>query len=283
VHDLKVSKSEINFSFYLVRNQFYKPETITVRVAEVRSPNPHYIITGSGCAGLSLLYSILKGPVLQTKKVLVLDKTEKKTNDRTCCYWVKGKGLFEPMVTHEWKEFEFLTSDLTKRFKLEHYSYKMIKGIDFYNLVLNFSQAFEHVTFKYENVKQIQIENDIAFVETEVGRYTGEYVFNSKNLFNPEINTQNSLLQQFEGWVIRTKKPSFNTEIGALMDFRLRQERGATFMYVLPTTAREALVEYTLFSEKVLDKEQYKVALENYIKDNLKIEAYEIIPKGYLF
>lgn len=240
-----------------------------------------YIITGSGCAGLSLLYRILKDPVLQTKKILVLDKAKKKTNDRTWCYWEKGKGLFEPIVTHEWKELEFLTSNLTKQFKLEHYSYKMIKGIDFYNLVLNFSKAFENITFKYENVKQIQIENDIAFVETENEKYAAEYVFNSTNLFNPEINTQNSLLQHFEGWVIKTNKPTFNTEIGTLMDFRLHQEHGATFMYVLPTSAREALVEYTLFSEKVLDKKQYRVALENYIKDYLKIEDYEITHKEF--
>jgi lycopene beta-cyclase len=146
--------------------------------------NYDYIITGSGCAGLSLLYRILKDPVLQTKKVLVLDKTEKKTNDRTWCYWEKGKGLFEPIVTHEWKELEFLTSGLTRKFKLEQYSYKMIKGIDFYNHVLNFSQAFENVTFKYETVKQIQIENDIAFVETENATYAAEYIFNSTTLFN---------------------------------------------------------------------------------------------------
>jgi lycopene beta-cyclase len=243
--------------------------------------NYDYIITGSGCAGLSLLYRILKDPVLRTKKILVIDKTEKKTNDRTWCYWEKGKGLFEPIVTHEWKELEFLTSDLTKRFKLEHYSYKMIRGIDFYNLVLTYSKEFENVTFKYENVKQIQIENDCAFVETENAKYSAEYVFNSTNLFSPEINTQNSLLQHFEGWVIKTKKTSFNNEIGTLMDFRLDQEYGATFMYVLPTSAKEALVEYTLFSEKVLDKEQYKVALENYINDYLKIEEFEITHKEF--
>jgi lycopene beta-cyclase len=243
--------------------------------------NYDYIITGSGCAGLSLLYRILKDPVLRTKKILVIDKTEKKTNDRTWCYWEKGKGLFEPIVTHEWKELEFLTSDLTKRFKLEHYSYKMIRGIDFYNLVLTYSKEFENVTFKYENVKQIQIENDCAFVETEKAKYSAEYVFNSTNLFSPEINTQNSLLQHFEGWVIKTKKTSFNNEIGTLMDFRLDQEYGATFMYVLPTSAKEALVEYTLFSEKVLDKEQYKVALENYINDYLKIEEFEITHKEF--
>lgn len=243
--------------------------------------NYDYIITGSGCAGLSLLYRILKDPVLQTKKVLVLDKTEKKTNDRTWCYWEKGKGLFEPIVTHEWKELEFLTSGLTRKFKLEQYSYKMIKGIDFYNHVLNFSKTFKNVTFKCETVKQIQIENDIAFVETENATYAAEYIFNSTTLFNPKINTQNSLLQHFEGWIIKTKKPSFNSKIGTLMDFRLNQEHGTTFMYVLPTSAKEALVEYTLFSKKVLDKERYKVALENYIRDDLKIEDYEITHKEF--
>ncbi|MGK0378402.1 MAG: lycopene beta-cyclase [Patiriisocius sp.] len=243
--------------------------------------NYDYIITGSGCAGLSLLYRILKDPILNTKKILVLDKTEKTTNDRTWCYWETGKGLFEPIVTHEWKELEFLTSDVTRRFKLEQYSYKMIKGIDFYNLVLNFSKKFKNVTFKYESVKQIQTENHCAFVETESNKYAAEYVFNSTKLFNPEINTKNSLLQHFEGWVITTEKPSFNDEVGTLMDFRLNQEHGATFMYVLPTSAKEALVEYTLFSEKVLDKDQYKVALENYIKDYLRIEDYEIKHKEF--
>ena len=70
-----------------------------------------YIISGSGCAGLSLLYRLLKDPTLNTKKILVIDKTEKKINDRTWCYWEKGKGLFESIVTHEWQELEFLTSN----------------------------------------------------------------------------------------------------------------------------------------------------------------------------
>lgn len=38
-----------------------------------------YIIAGSGCAGLSLLYRILKEPTLQHKSILVIDKDSKKT------------------------------------------------------------------------------------------------------------------------------------------------------------------------------------------------------------
>ena len=240
-----------------------------------------YIITGAGCAGLSLLYRILKDPILSTKKILVIDKTEKNSNDRTWCYWEKGKGLFEPIVTHEWKELEFLSPDFTRRFKLEHFSYKMIQGIDFYNYVFDFSKGFENVTFKYENIDQIKTDNDGVFVKTDIAKYTAEFVFNSTGLFNPEMNIQNSLLQHFEGWVIKTKTPSFNNQIGTLMDFRLDQKYGATFMYVLPITNEEALVEYTLFSEKLLKKEQYKVELENYIKDYLKIEEYEISHKEF--
>ena len=240
-----------------------------------------YIIAGSGCAGLSLLYRILKEPILNKKNILVIDRIEKNSNDRTWCFWENEKGLFEPIVTHEWKTLEFLTSDFTKRFDLENYSYKMIKGIDFYNHILSFAKTFKNVTFKFEKIEKIQTENNYSLVETENDKYLSEYIFNSTNLFNPTINTKNSLLQHFEGWVIKTKTPSFDSKIGTLMDFRLNQENGATFMYVLPTNSNEALIEYTLFSEKVLDKAKYKIELENYIKDNLKIDAYEIKHKEF--
>ena len=240
-----------------------------------------YIIAGSGCAGLSLLYRILSDPILKKKEVLVIDRAEKSSNDRTWCYWESQKGIFDSIVTHEWKTLEFLTSDFTQRFDLKNYSYKMIRGIDFYNHILSFAKTFKNITFKFEKIEKIQTDNNYAFVETEKNKYSSEYVFNSTNLFNPIINTKNSLLQHFEGWVIRTKKPTFNSKIGTLMDFRLNQENGDTFMYVLPTNSNEALIEYTLFSEKVLNKEKYKAELESYIRDYLKIEQYEITHKEF--
>ena len=240
-----------------------------------------YIIAGSGCAGLSLLHGILINPILNKKNILVIDRIEKVSNDRTWCYWESEKGNFDSIVTHEWKTLEFLTADFTERFDLERYSYKMIKGIDFYNHILSLAKKFENVHFKFENIKTIKTENSYAIVETENTKYLSEYVFNSTNLFNPIINTENSLLQHFEGWVIKTEKPTFNNKIGTLMDFRLNQKYGTTFMYVLPTTSNEALIEYTLFSEKVLDKEQYKIELKNYIRDYLKIDQYEITHKEF--
>ena len=235
-----------------------------------------YIFAGSGAAGLSLLYRMLKDPALKFKNILVIDKSEKNTNDRTWCFWEKEKGIFESVVTHEWKTLEFKTEKFTKQFDLKDYRYKMIQGIDFYQFVLSFAKDFKNVTFKYEGITKIESNEDEAFVETENENYLAAYVFNSTTLFNPEINTKNSLLQHFTGWVIKTEQPTFNSDIGTLMDFSIHQKHGTTFMYVLPTSSTEALVEYTLFTEKILKKEEYKAALENYIKDDLKINNYEI-------
>ncbi|WP_298422994.1 lycopene cyclase family protein [uncultured Kordia sp.] len=236
-----------------------------------------YIIAGSGCAGLSLLYRILKDPQLCKKQILVIDKEQKNKNDRTWCFWEKGNGLFESIVTHQWETLEFLSNDFQHKFDMTNYRYKMIQGIDFYNYVINFAKQFENITFTSENITGITSVDDFAEVTTKNATYQAAYVFNSTNLFYPKMDTANSLLQHFEGWVIKTKTPVFDATVGRLMDFRLSQEHGATFMYVLPTSETEALVEYTLFTEKILKKEQYKKTLEGYIKDYLSIDNYEIL------
>ena len=240
-----------------------------------------YIIAGSGCAGLSLLYRLLKTPLLQDKSILVLDQDQRKSNDRTWCFWEKSPGLFESIVHAKWNKLEFLSTDFKKELNLESYTYKMIQGIDFYNFVINYAKKFKNVSFVQETISSIDNIDKKAVLKTTKNRYTANYIFNSTNLFNPKINEQNSLLQHFKGWVIKTEKPVFNPEIGRLMDFRVSQENGATFMYVLPTSTTEALVEYTLFSPRVLDKEVYTLELKKYIKEELEIDNYTLIHEEF--
>lgn len=236
-----------------------------------------YIIAGSGCAGLSLLHGMLSDLHLGSKKILVIDKDQKQSNDRTWCFWEKEQGPFESVVHHQWKTLEFLTPEFHRRFDLEPYSYKMIRGIDFYKHVMDVASSFDNVDFKYTDIEKIDTEGDNAQVKTDSGTYTAPFVFNSTALFHPEMNPENSLLQHFTGWVIRTNAPVFDEKVGTLMDFRLDQKHGTSFMYVLPTSSTEALIEYTLFTEKVLEKEEYESALKDYIRDYLNLESYEIL------
>jgi lycopene beta-cyclase len=235
-----------------------------------------FIIAGSGCAGLSLLYRILQEPTLQNKSILIIDKDNKNYNDRTWCFWEKEEGVFESIVHAKWNTLEFISTDFKKKLDLGAYTYKMIQGIDFYNFVINLAKKFTNVIFLQESIVSITSDESTASVKTSDNSYSGKVVFNSTAIFNPEITKENSLLQHFKGWVIKTVKPVFTPEVGRLMDFGVSQENGTTFMYVLPTSATEALIEYTLFTTTVLDKETYNTALKKYIKEELKIDNYSI-------
>jgi lycopene beta-cyclase len=49
------------------------------------------------------------------------------------------------------------------------------------------------------------------------------------------------------------------------------------FIYVLPHSSTEALVEYTLFSPDLLSKEEYEAGIRDYIRDILLLDTYEVI------
>ncbi len=240
-----------------------------------------YIIAGSGCAGLSLLYNILQIPALQHKKILVVDKTEKKENDRTWCFWESDDGLFEPIVHHRWDTLSFLTTEYKRTFDMGRYSYKMIQAADFYRFVKEKAAEFKNVDFLYSNISAMYERKGNAILETDTGSFSAHYIFNSTGLFHPVMNEENSLLQHFEGWVIQTKENAFDSAVGTLMDFRIPQQNGATFMYVLPTAENKALVEYTLFSKTLLDRAAYSTALEDYISNVLQLRDYTNLHKEF--
>ncbi|MFZ9743716.1 MAG: lycopene cyclase family protein [Chitinophagaceae bacterium] len=236
-----------------------------------------YIITGGGCAGLSLVMHMLAEPDLSSKKILLIEKSEKHLNDRTWCFWEQGKGFFESVVCKQWSSAWFHAQGYSSLKELGAYRYKMIKGIDFYQHCYQRIQAASNVTVVRDNVEEIQQDANGVQVFTSGGQYQGAYLFNSI-LFDDPLKQKNALhlLQHFKGWVIETEEDVFDVNACTLMDFRVSQHHGTTFVYVMPLTKRKALVEYTLFTEKLLEEHQYIDGLKNYIKDYLNNISYQI-------
>jgi lycopene beta-cyclase len=83
-----------------------------------------YIIAGSGCAGLSLLYRILMEPSLQAKSILVIDREKKEIDDRTWCFWEKNDGLFQRIVEREWQMIGFKTDNYNRILDIFPYNTK---------------------------------------------------------------------------------------------------------------------------------------------------------------
>ncbi len=249
-----------------------------------------YIITGSGCAGLSLLHGMMRHPFFNNKAILVIEQSAKTSNDRTWCFWEQEPGPFEEIVHHRWSQIDFYSNYFSARFDIAPYSYKMIRGIDFYRHVLSGARQHSDIQFLTASVQSIHNNNGMGVVTTASGTYTARYVFNSilfgngakdenaKQFVHQNIPAGNAyfLLQHFKGWVIETPAAFFDARIATFMDFRVGQQYGTTFVYVLPLSPTRALVEYTLFTRDLLQQEEYDGALQQYIHDKLGCSSYEV-------
>jgi lycopene beta-cyclase len=82
------------------------------------------------------------------------------------------------------------------------------------------------------------------------------------------------LWQHFKGRVVQFDAPVFNKAIAKLMDFNVPQQGATAFMYQLPLNDKEALVEYTIFSEKVLSIAEYDKVLDAYLSKSFPGSTY---------
>ncbi len=240
-----------------------------------------YIIIGAGAAGLQLADAMGDNPFFKEKSILLLDKDAKRSNDRTWCFWEKGKGGFDDLVHHHWDHIYFAGAHYANRVKIAPYSYKMVRGIHFYSVYLHKIRTYPNITFLQETVLEVKEMGKSVQVRTTTTVYEGKQVFNS--ILNPNpvcIQKKYPLLQQhFIGWFIKTKRPIFDADQATFMDFSIPQKENTRFMYVLPFSETEALVEYTLFSEHLLPEMEYEKGIETYMKEKYNCPDYVILEK----
>ena len=212
------------------------------------------------------------------KKILLIDKDQKQKNDRTWSFWEKAPGPFEEIVYRRWKNTWFHSNDFSRLLELDPYEYKMIRGIDFYTYCLSEIRKHPNFEIRFEDIRSVTNEENLGVVHTAGATLQAEFVFNSLLFEKPQMKKgEYYLLQHFKGWVIETPEPVFNPGEATLMDFRVDQKRGTTFVYVKPFSATRALVEYTLFTRELLATAEYEEGLRKYISNFLSNTAYTII------
>jgi lycopene beta-cyclase len=114
-------------------------------------------------------------------------------------------------------------------------------------------------------------------VITDDGQFIADYIFDSITPLSLDKPQRHNMLQHFKGWEITTPQPVFDLSAPTMMDYRVEQQGvGVRFGYVLPINQNRALVEYTVFSDKLLNQEEYDKELHTYIRDFLKIRDFTI-------
>lgn len=236
-----------------------------------------FVIVGAGASGLLLANAMGKDSFFADSSILVLEKERKTQNDRTWCFWEKGPGAFDTLLAKSWPKIHFAGQNLELTTKISPYTYKMIRGEDFYNRYLGLLKGYRNITVMYTEVISINENSFGAEVVTNNGTYKTKQVFNSIFDYSTIIAQKRYpvLQQHFLGWFVTTEKPIFNVDVATFMDFSIPQQGNTRFMYVLPFAENKALVEYTLFSANTLPKKDYEDAIANYLLEH-KAGRYEI-------
>jgi len=251
------------------------------------------ILAGGGAAGLSLA-CLLAEPRWAGLRILVIDAQTKKGQDRTWCYWEKGTGPWDELLSRRWEAMDFFGPEGREiPLDLRPYSYKMLRSGDFYAHADRIIAQAPHVDRWQARIESYtQAENGDVLLHLQPTDPVGNppagnppttvqapLVLASTSLEGWEEEARQGLWleQHFAGYFLRTRKDLPRHDRGTLMDFRVEQVGGyPCFVYVLPLEPRYALVEYTVFSPQAWPLEAYQPQLEAYIQEYLGLG-----PDGY--
>lgn len=231
------------------------------------------IIAGAGASGLSLLWYLLHSEALSSKKILIVDKSLSPDNTKTWCFWDKNDFQLQNLIHHSWNKLDVIANKNTYSGLLSDYNYHCIKSLDFTSSILQIASTKKNVDLVEDDILSISSDNNQGILQCDNQNYTAPLIFQS--IFHPPSYSQKKtsirLKQHFLGWEIETKSSFFDPQRATLMDFDVPQQNGISFMYVLPYSKQKALIEYTIFSEQILDKHLYTNEIKAYLENRLNI------------
>lgn len=236
-----------------------------------------YIIIGNGLAGLQLALELSSDSFFDNKQIALIDPSEKLENDKTWSFWETANSKWDDLTQRQWSKAQVLTSNKSIALDLKPYHYKTIKAIDFYRYAKDTLLKKPNFKFFIEEVQNIEELKQIV-VKTNENIYSAIHVFDSRIPveFNKKDEKTISIIQHFKGWIINTESDVFDDDTITMMDYRLKDGEQTTFMYVLPFSKTEALVEFTYFTENMVNESVYDDHIKTYIKTYLNISDYTI-------
>ncbi|MEX2464085.1 MAG: lycopene cyclase family protein, partial [Balneolaceae bacterium] len=235
------------------------------------------IIAGAGASGLSLLWYLLKSDSIQQKQILLIDRELTPNDSKTWCFWDDGSIKMPELIAHTWKTLRVDILSESYISKLNKYSYHCIRSIDFTTRILELADRSPNVTLLESDIIDFKSDRDLGVIQTASGDFQAPYIFQS--VIKPKETTSDiSMIQHFLGWEIELSAELFDPATALLMDFNVDQTHGFSFMYLLPYSRKQALIEYTLFSNGLLSDAQYEEALQHYLTHtlNLKSSDYQV-------
>jgi len=221
------------------------------------------IIAGAGCAGLSLAWYITKYTG-KTFSILILDASFKPANNKTWCFW-DDQFLPDPIQIYKsWDYLSFGSERHQVTELLSDHRYHCVRSGDYSEQMINDLLKWDNIEWEESAVTNVVDFQTYGEVHLPGEKIRADYVFQS--IFGNRFDDEISLKQHFLGWEIELKDGRIDDSAVTLMDFRTDQKNATAFMYVLPYSPNKVLVEYTLFSTRLLNDHEYEQEIRAYLK-----------------
>lgn len=236
-----------------------------------------FIIIGNGLAGFQLALEMAQDAYFDNYSIALIDPSSKDKNDKTWCFWENDKGKWDDIIHKKWHKTIFSTKEKLHYIQLVPYCYKMLRSIDFYQLVK--ATLLKKSNFEFILEKVTTVDGEQITTTNNHNYSANKHIFDSrlpKEYFEFQQN-YNHIHQHFKGWFIETNDDYFDTDCFTTMDYTIKHQDDTTFTYVLPITKRKALIEFTFFTPYLTDLDIYDQYLKKYINDILKIDNYKIV------
>lgn len=231
-------------------------------------------IIGGGSAGMTLATK------LDTLSATVFEPKTAAERDCSWALWAQPKQLekLSHAIKGSWDQWRLIDHNREIIHQSKQYRYTSLSS----------GQYLQHCEANLKgrvNLVRAPVESVVR--DGRGGQFNaGGQNYSAKTIYDsrPPIVDNNSLRQHFVGWEISTKEPIDNADIATLMDFRVDQSRGLHFIYVLPYSDRHLLVESTMISTQLEDKDWYRNAITQWLLErNIQVqsklsEEYGVIP-----
>jgi len=223
-----------------------------------------FILAGGGMAGLSFAYYLSQSS-LSSRRILIIDRGIR--NEQTFCYWNSDSGEFDFLAEKSWDSLYFHSARPSSlKIAIEPYAYRKINGNAWFSFIEAELSKHPNIHYLAAEIQSIAYQGLGSSVKTSDGDYYAtEKIIDSFSPFPCENDNPQHLKQHFLGWVVECNFNNFETDAAHLFDFRVAFGNECEFMYVLPTSQRKALFEYTFFSTTLREPDYYRDKIKSYL------------------
>ena len=243
---------------------------------QVKQEAYDFAFIGLGASNSLILLALIQRNLLKDKRVLIMESENKTENDKTYCFWAGTNDSIvrdlAPIISHR---FTSIRINETEVQNIENQPYHYIRSIDLYQHTLDLIKKERIVVYR-SAVQHIIDEHELYSVHTTDTFFRAHYIFDSRPPIPGKIGKNEIYLKQsFFGFHVRCEQEVFDKETFEMMNFHVDQHNFTQFMYVIPFSSSEALVEFTRFGKEALDLTYSKEILDQFILKNFG--SYSIV------